>query len=283
MLTAALLSGCAAAASKAEDELRARLAASEAQRVLLVASLAKLNADASARAAGVATSSKAAASIATRRADTATQQRNDANGVANANAADAQTAVVAAQEADARAVRAAGIARAQADELIRVTERNNLVIYAGSGAGLLSFLTLLVKYRSAGRDHKWAVEKFEQGNKTVLLAVADGSAKSADALDHANHLTQKIVDMREDLVNAVSAVAAIPDATQTLVEMLRGKGAVSGADLAGVLGAMKASADKLEIYAHENVHRLANMIQVLQAERYPLTGPKADVPAKETT
>jgi hypothetical protein len=265
MLTAALLSGSAAAASKAEDELRARLAASEAQRVLLAASLQKLNADVSARAAGGLTSSKAAAAIATERANVAARQRKESDMAAGANATDAQAAVIAAQEADARAMRAAVVAKAQADTLIRITDHNNLIIYAGSAAGLLSFLTLLVKFRSAGRDHRWAVETMERGNKSVLEAVADGSAKSADALDQANHLTQKIVDMRADLVNAVTAVGAIPDVTQMLVELLREKGAISGEDLAGVLGAMKKSADDLELYAHENVHRLANMICVVQA------------------
>lgn len=40
---------------------------------------------------------------------------------------------------------------------------------------------------------------------TVIAAVDRGIAQSADALEHANNLTQKVVDMREDLVSAVKA------------------------------------------------------------------------------
>ncbi len=40
----------------------------------------------------------------------------------------------------------------------------------------------------------------------VLAAVAEGSINSTEAINKSNHLTEKIVAMREDLIQAVSVM-----------------------------------------------------------------------------
>lgn len=69
----------------------------------------------------------------------------------------------------------------------------NLVIIFGALSGLLTFLTLLVKVFTDGRDHRWSLKQLAEGNQTVLEAVAEGTAISTNALEYANHLTQRLV------------------------------------------------------------------------------------------
>ncbi len=50
----------------------------------------------------------------------------------------------------------------------------------------------------------------------ILAAVAEGGDKSSRAIEQSNHLTQKIVDMREDLVTAVTSMKDKADRTREI-------------------------------------------------------------------
>ena len=117
--------------SKAEIELRARLAAAQAQaaealrdKAALQASLAKLNADASARSAAAVATSKTAAATATQRNAVAAQQRNAASVTADKNAAKSLNAIT--DNADASKA-ASDALKEQVAELRKDGDRGRLI------------------------------------------------------------------------------------------------------------------------------------------------------------
>jgi len=149
ILALILLASCAFADSKAEIELRARLAAAQAQiaeqardKAALEASLAKLHADASASSAAAAATLRSAAATATQRSAAAAQQRNDASAAADANAASAQST------ADVNAASSKAAADAIKEQVIELRKDNDrarliqLIVACGGFVGICVPVTL---------------------------------------------------------------------------------------------------------------------------------------------
>src|ERR1700693_214138 len=262
--------------SKAEVELRARLAAVQAQlaaaardKADLNAALEKLNAAAVARASTATANSRAAAGGRGGAAGAASDASDQADTIArnardlaqdNADIAKASADLAASKaESDRLRVDAALASAKNADHSILIVQ------ICGLAAILAKFLYDYLMFASA---HKWAKDNKDE----VLVAVASGQKIVADGLDQANHqtektnvLTQQIVDMKGQLLEAVTAVTALPDTTALLANMVKGH-AASAEDMGRVLSAVVAGADELARYSHDNVHKLRKLMAVLLAE-----------------
>ncbi len=130
--------------------------------------------------------------------------------VADANALIAQQAVAAATAAAASAATQARADQFHGQIMLMMT---SLFGFAGVIAGFL------YNAYTAQRDRRWAREdstaRHKEGelrassDKNELLAAVHAGAKdSSQAIEKSNHLTEKIVEMREDLVTAVAATNA---------------------------------------------------------------------------
>lgn len=153
---------------------------------------------------------------------TAESQATDIRYTQNLNDEEARRAAAEAKDmAEAKARKDAEVAEAaksDREQQRQQGERTLHASYAAFGAGILAFLTTLVNYvfppiwksHIEDRDRKW--REIDEANKIrteeVLAAVHKGAETSTKAIETSNHLTQKIVDMREDLVSAVRATNA---------------------------------------------------------------------------
>ena len=135
-------------------------------------------------------------------AHAATQQRNAANDV---NAAEAQRAVSNA-EANERAALAAIAAKAQADALMGVSDRNNFATYATLITSVFGFLSLLAgffwKAYSDSRDHRWLVESANHAAQATavhraleLEKLEKVSSSAQAAYSEANSVNKKIASI----------------------------------------------------------------------------------------
>jgi hypothetical protein len=143
------LSGLIWASAKSEDALRAELAKTQAALAALQAAqkrdLKKLGADNLDRAAAAA--------------DTAA-----------VNAA-------AAQSANAQALKTAGVAKTQSEQLMRVSQHSDFANYATLITTVSGFFTLLASFfwkaYTDARDHRWLVE----ANNRAEMRLAEVAAK----------------------------------------------------------------------------------------------------------
>jgi len=198
-----LLTSCVFADSKAEIELRARLAAAQAQlaaaardKAAMQESLEKLNADALARSEAAAVSSKTAAATATQRNAAAARQRNDASVAADANAASAQSTAdsnaaeskaTSEKNATASAVETSAI-KAQMADTRRDNERWRLIQLIVALAGFVGVFipVLLALVKLAGDsgvrkgEHSAAVDKMALIEAEARYAVVVAGAGTTD-------------------------------------------------------------------------------------------------------
>jgi hypothetical protein len=180
-----------------EAALRAELRQTQAALALLTkekSDLGKLKAD--------ETRASTKLSVDDQQAPAATQQRNAANDV---NAAEAQRAVSNA-EANERAALAAIAAKAQADALMGVSDRNNFATYATLITSVFGFLSLLAgffwKAYSDSRDHRWLVESANHAaqatavHRALELEKLERVSSSAQAAySEANSVNKKIASI----------------------------------------------------------------------------------------
>lgn len=184
VLTLALVLCCTAeAATKEELALQQKLTAAEAEKSQLLVTLRQLAAQESANKA---------------RAQAATAERSR----------DASAAVTDAANLQFTAQYYAEIARLAA-------EKNNADLVALKqgqsdpfSASHLTLYTMIGGILLAGWKEWLNSGKRESEHREVLETVDRGTSKAAEALEHSNNQTQKIVDMREDLVGAVKATNA---------------------------------------------------------------------------
>lgn len=200
--------------SKEVTALKEQLAASQAvtaaaarDKAALQAQLAAALQSGSTLARGVAANAVAAKAEATK----ATAER-----AAGATAADANARALALsmELAITKAQAAVDLANAKtelADQrtLAATTAAKNSTdgfkypMYSALGVGIIGLLMAIIKVFSDRDDRRET-----RSHRVEELKKIDASAKdSTDAIQKSNHLTQKIVDMREDLVKAVAAVA----------------------------------------------------------------------------
>ena len=267
LLSAAI---AALASTKTEDILRAQLAQAQAQaaqaakdKAALADALAKLNAAATIRATAAASTDRAAASGRAKASDLAQEYAEGARVLAQLNAQISANAASNVQNS-------LSIAAVRAESAANSSKSQNTALLIVQCAGLLA---ILLKFGYDGftrsQDHRWAeadaaarTKQQAESKHAVLAAVASGQAASNAAIDQANHLTQKIVDMRQDII---LPVAGLPDAIQGLIDTIAGH-TVDATEIGKVLGALKAKADADEIYAHTNVHRLNDAFAAFLAQ-----------------
>lgn len=95
----------------------------------------------------------------------------------------------------------------------------------------------------------------------MLNAIQDNTQISAKAFDAANHvqehLSQLDVKAGENRLSIDTVISALADEGSIVT------GVMTLSDIGRVLQEMKKSADRLESYAHENVHRLNNLLHVV--------------------
>ena len=284
--------------SKAEQDLRARLAAAQAQlasaakdKAELAAALDKLNAAAVQRATTATANSRAAATgrnDASDQADTIARNARDlaqdhadiAKAAADLAASKAEADRLRAEAAVSSAKTAADLAasKAEADRLraeaavssAKTADHTFLIVQII--AALVVLFPVLLKFAADDRRETRAYKVAQDTKAEVLGAVAGSQQVVADGLNQANHisektanLTQQIVDMKGQLLTAVTAVAAMPDTTEMLAGMLKGH-AASAEDMGRVLSTVVANADALEKYSHKWSHQLRGLMAVLLAE-----------------
>jgi len=189
-----------AAESKAEADLRAQLAQTQAalaqaakdriaMQAQLVSAMAKLNA-ANADRAAAANLDRAAAGT-----------KADVNALQAAQTADA--ARITAEAANTQAVISAVSAKVQADALIRVSDQSHTAALATLITSAFGFLTLIVgfawKAYTDSRDHHWVMQSAEAAalsaasHRSLELNKIDAIAESAHAAyKEANDVNRKI-------------------------------------------------------------------------------------------
>jgi len=266
----ALLLAVSAQASKTEDDLRAKLAASDTAHVaalkVLQAKLDKVTAEGAARTAAIEKSSKSAATGRTKASDAAT-----ANAATAADTAQTNAATTAAASADisadvhslaSKAAIEAANAKKAASDLNRPLWFTLLVASLSTLGTLLGWLKVRTIHKAqeatqamvlkielsinsrmdkllqvtetaalakgaldeaaknAGGDTKLILEAIQTGAasssnaKLILDAIQTGAAISSEAIEKSNHLTEKIVDLREELVKAVALTHAAIETKQ---------------------------------------------------------------------
>jgi len=141
---------------------------------------------------------------------------------------------------------------------------NNLITIAAVTAGTLVTAALKVwsdrqATKLAVRRHEWEVKDREKQNDKVLDAIADNTKISADAFEAGNNFNQKLLKIDQKLS------AVIPDSETVITQMMAVSANVSQADIASVLVELQRNAQVQERYAHENVHRINNILARIQA------------------
>ena len=213
-------------AAQAAAQATAQAASKVSQTVAQVgAQAAAKNRDLSKAIATVRNEGKAQAEVATQQLDQATAS-NDAN------AAQVHQDI---QATNLQAVLLANSLKLQIEQVKESAHSANVLAYMGGIGAALTLLTLLLKFLIDWKRHDWATAvtasavtaaakaAITEANQSVLAAVAEGQAHSVKAIDNANNLTQKVIDMRADFTaaNAAATVERV-EMRQNLVDAVAG-------------------------------------------------------------
>lgn len=203
-----LLLACSAfGATKAEQDLQVQLTAALKEKAVLQEQLASAL-QASDVVVNVVAQNTASAK---KDAKTARDQRDVAATTAAVNARAVASAIeiatlksqAAIDLANAKTELAQQRATNAVEAATRSTDGLKYGMYSTLGVAVVGLLMAIIKIFSDRDDRSET-----RNHRVVELDKIDASARdSTDAINKSNHLTQKIVDMREDLVKAVAAVA----------------------------------------------------------------------------
>jgi len=206
----------------ARAESQAAVAAARKDREALERAIAAVgtNAKIQARAATVQRSESVGLAL---------EKTAEADAQADSNAAIAQRAVDVAEQADARAVIAAMSAKAQADQLMKVSDHNNSALYMLVFTTVFGFLALLYKdvilLLKDNRTRKWDIEdrvRIDKETKEHRAYELDEIAKvgkaAAAAYSEANTVNQKIesIGLKMQDNRPLAPAEAKPEAAKAL-------------------------------------------------------------------
>jgi hypothetical protein len=185
------------AESKAEKVLRERLAVSETARLASEKEKDALLTALSRAQAALTASAKAAQTGQVKASDAAAVNAAGAQATAELNASEARQT---GREAKAEREKASETASQENAGARWSVDRNTMTLFFG-------FLTMLVGNwflsNKATRERNWQLQDAQTKHDEQLGAVRAEGAKSAQAIEHSNHLTEKIVEMRSDMVAAL--------------------------------------------------------------------------------
>ena len=134
-----------------------------------------------------------------------------------------------------------------------------------SGAGVNIILGMIRDKRLATlakAQHEWENSDRQEKSNLVMGAIRENTAISTHAVTVGQQVDQKlaVLDVKID-----AAAAARPNSEAILAKMMTAGEAVAPAEIAQVLDEMRVNMATLESYAHNSVHRINNVLAIMQA------------------